>query len=68
MYPSFRQPVANSRITIAKEIELLEKLDLSNSVSIQSVHTVAGVDLAYWKEGNDEYANADNHYRVNPFS
>lgn len=42
---------------ILKQIELLEKLDLSNSVSIQSVHTVAGVDLAYWKEGNDEYAN-----------
>jgi len=44
-------------IFIKKQMELKEKIDLNNAVLIPSVHTIAGVDLAYWKEDDDEYAN-----------
>jgi len=38
-------------------MELKGKIDLNNAVLIPSVHTIAGVDLAYWKEEDVEYAN-----------
>ena len=44
-------------IFIKKQMELMGEIDLRNAVSISSIHTIAGVDLAYWKEGEDEYAN-----------
>ena len=42
---------------IKKQIELMREIDLHNAVSISAIHRIAGVDLAYWKEGEDEYAN-----------
>ena len=42
---------------IAKQLELIKKIDLNNSISISDVHTIAGVDLAYWKEDEGEYAD-----------
>ena len=44
-------------IFINKQLELMQEIDLQNAVSISSIHRIAGVDLAYWKEGEDEYAN-----------
>lgn len=35
---------------------LVQFLELENRISMDKIHTVAGVDLAYWKEKNEEYA------------
>ena len=39
-----------------KQLELIRKINLKNTVDSAEVHRVAGVDLAYWKEGSAEYA------------
>lgn len=44
-------------IFIKKQIELMREIDLHNAVSISAIKRIAGVDLAYWKKGEDEYAN-----------
>lgn len=36
--------------------ELGEKISLEDSFDINDIKTVAGVDLAYWKEGEEEHA------------
>lgn len=36
--------------------ELRSRIDLHNTIDISSVRLVAGVDLAYWKKNEDEYA------------
>ena len=41
---------------IQKQKELLSKLDLQNKIDITKVKNIAGVDLAYWKENDIEYA------------
>lgn len=42
---------------IKKQIELSGKIKRENTVNLSQVQTVAGVDLAYWKEDNgQEYA------------
>lgn len=41
---------------IKEQIELSRKINLKNTVNPADVRTVAGVDLAYWKEGSAEYA------------
>lgn len=41
---------------INEQKELLLKLDLKNQVDIGNLHLIAGVDLAYWKENEKEYA------------
>lgn len=38
------------------QYELQKKIDVSNCIDISLVRTVAGVDLAYWKKGDIEYA------------
>lgn len=45
-------------IFIKKQIELMREIDLHNAVSISAIKRIAGVDLAYWKKGEDEYANS----------
>ena len=42
---------------IKKQIEFMREIDLHNAVSISAIKRIAGVDLAYWKKGEDEYAN-----------
>ena len=44
-------------IFIKKQIEFMREIDLHNTVSISAIKKIAGVDLAYWKKGEDEYAN-----------
>lgn len=41
---------------IQVQCELQKKIMLQNNIDILSVKTVAGIDLAYWKEENKEYA------------
>lgn len=41
---------------IRKQMELAERITLQNTVDLDKVGTVAGVDLAYWKKGGEEYA------------
>ena len=41
---------------IDEQIELFAKLDLKNTADITKIKYIAGVDLAYWKENNTEYA------------
>ena len=41
---------------ITKQNELLSKIELTNQVDIGKLRYLAGVDLAYWKEHNTEYA------------
>ncbi|MDE7211336.1 MAG: endonuclease V [Lachnospiraceae bacterium] len=41
---------------IEKQLELSRKINLNNTVEPAKIHTVAGVDLAYWKDGSAEYA------------
>lgn len=41
---------------IKKQLELVREINLENTVEPEKIHTVAGVDLAYWKEGSAEYA------------
>lgn len=41
---------------IKKQMELSLKINLKNSVEPTKIQTVAGADLAYWKEGSAEYA------------
>ena len=43
---------------IEKQKELFSQIDLNNYVDINKIKTVAGVDLAYWKENEEEYACA----------
>ncbi len=43
-------------IFIEKQNELLSKIQLTNQVDISKLRYVAGVDLAYWKEHNAEFA------------
>ena len=37
-----------------KQKELFSQIDLNNYVDINKIKTVAGVDLAYWKENEEE--------------
>ena len=39
-----------------KQEELQSKIELNNMVTIDTLHNVAGVDLAYWKNKDKEYA------------
>ena len=39
-----------------KQNQLFDKICLENKVNIQELHTIAGVDLAYWKENDKERA------------
>ncbi len=39
-----------------KQEELITKICLDNTIDISRLNTVAGVDLAYWKYGDKEYA------------
>lgn len=41
---------------IKKQIELNSSIRCENTVNLSQVQTVAGVDLAYWKEEEQEYA------------
>lgn len=41
---------------INEQNKLLLQLDLNNQVNIGNLHLIAGVDLAYWKENEKEYA------------
>lgn len=41
---------------IKKQIELNSNIRCENTVNLSQVQTVAGVDLAYWKEEEQEYA------------
>ena len=41
---------------IKKQKKLLSSIQLENQVDINRLHHIAGVDLAYWKENNIEYA------------
>lgn len=36
--------------------ELSKKINLANTVDISKINTIAGVDLAYWKQGEKEFA------------
>jgi deoxyribonuclease V len=36
--------------------ELISKICLDNRVDIDNLHAIAGVDLAYWKQKDKEYA------------
>ncbi len=35
----------------------MREIDLHNAVSISDIKRIAGIDLAYWQEGENEYAN-----------
>ena len=41
---------------IKEQIKLSSRIKHENTVNLSQVHTVAGVDLAYWKEDEQEYA------------
>ena len=41
---------------IEEQKKLLSKIQLENKVDINKLHYIAGVDLAYWKENDIEYA------------
>lgn len=41
---------------IEKQLKLQKQIDFANAVHPESVKTVAGVDLAYWKEDDGEHA------------
>ncbi len=41
---------------IKEQIKLSSRIKHENTVNLSQVHTVAGVDLAYWKEDGQEYA------------
>lgn len=41
---------------IAEQLQLFKKIQLNNQVDINKIKHVAGVDLAYWNEGDIEYA------------
>lgn len=41
---------------IKEQLSLAKKIELRNTVHLNHVHTVAGVDLAYWKKNETEYA------------
>ena len=41
---------------IEEQLKLLSKLDLKNKLDISKIKYIAGVDLAYWKENDIEYA------------
>lgn len=39
-----------------KQIELQSKINFDNKIDIRNLHIIAGVDLAYWKKDDKEYA------------
>lgn len=41
---------------IARQLQLKEKMDFTNLIHIEEVKLLAGVDLAYWKKEETEYA------------
>lgn len=41
---------------IETQVALQSKINLQNRINIQDIKLVAGVDLAYWKENETEYA------------
>lgn len=41
---------------INKQNELLARIDFKNQIDINNIQLIAGVDLAYWKENDIEYA------------
>ena len=41
---------------LQKQNELRKGIDLTNGFDPTTLKLVAGVDLAYWKEGEDEWA------------
>lgn len=41
---------------IEEQLKLLSRLDLENKPEISKIKNIAGVDLAYWKENDTEYA------------
>ena len=41
---------------IKKQEELFSKFEIENSIDIDKINYVAGVDLAYWKDNETEYA------------
>lgn len=41
---------------IEEQLKLLSRLDLENKPEISKINNIAGVDLAYWKENDIEYA------------
>lgn len=41
---------------IEEQLKLLSRLDLENKPKISKINNIAGVDLAYWKENDIEYA------------
>ena len=41
---------------VKKQLELQNNICLENRVDISSLKNIAGVDLAYWKKGDKEYA------------
>lgn len=43
-------------IYIAVQMQLKEKIDLQHTIQINEIQSLAGVDLAYWKKGEEEYA------------
>ena len=43
-------------ILIDKQKKLVSKICLDNKIDINNLHTIAGVDLAYWKKEGKEYA------------
>lgn len=45
-------------IFIEKQKDLFRRIDLNNSIDARNLGNVAGVDLAYWKQNNEEYACA----------
>lgn len=38
------------------QIELAKKIELSNKIDIKDIKLIAGIDLAYWKKENIDYA------------
>lgn len=43
---------------IEEQNGLFKQIDLNNSINLNNLKTVAGVDLAYWKKEEEEYACA----------
>ncbi|MDE6775851.1 MAG: endonuclease V [Ruminococcus sp.] len=48
------QEIQNSFLNIQNELK--QKITCNDVFDINSVETIAGIDLAYWKNGDDEYA------------
>ena len=39
---------------IKEQNELIRKINLNNTVDLEKIHLVAGVDLAYWRDENGD--------------